>query len=179
VGTDCPRWAGILAAALGTFVVLSPSIASSEERWDHRGSLGVFASPGIAAAGRAGLTAGSDFRARLLTDVGLTMAVGDDGNELRAYGRVYYGAPVGGAGALGYRGFFGTDRWKTFFDLEAMVNVAPLFNVGPRVGIGVVYELTSILGLFAGVGAHFGAGSTFLFVADANVSLQLRSYLLE
>jgi len=167
----------LLATAVATFLVTVPAVA--QERWDHRGSLGVFITPGVAAAGRVGLTTGSDFRPRFLTDVGGTIALGDDGDELRVYGRVLWPQPLIAAGAVGYRGFFGRDRWKTFFDLELMADVAPLFNFGPRVGMGVVYELSSIVGISAGVGAHFGAGSTFLFVADGQLSLQFRSYLLE
>jgi len=178
VGIDGVAGRGCIWIAAFAALVTGSS-ANAQQRWDHRGSVGLFLVPGVAEAGRVGLVTGSDFRFRPATDVGLTLALGDDSDELRVYGRILFLKPIAGAAAVGYRGYFGDDRWKTFFDLELMADVAPLFNFGPRLGMGIHYEVNPVIGLFAGAGAHFGAGSTFLFVADAQIGIQFRSYLLE
>jgi hypothetical protein len=157
------------------------SSALAVERWDHRGSLGLFFRGGFAGAARVSVAAGSDLQPKLPLDLGTSWGFSAEGNELHLYARLFLSQPPphGGAIALGYRGYFGDDRVKTFVDLDGMVHVAPAFNVGPRLSFGAMYELAPIVGVSLGVGAYFGGGSTFLFVADAIVGLQFRSYLFD
>ncbi len=83
------------------------------------------------------------------------------------------------AAIAGYRAYFGMDRWKTFFDLDLIAFARPTWGLGPRIGFGVQYELTSILGVFASAAAQLGYGNAFRIDVDALIGLQLRSYLLE
>ena len=95
-------------------------------------------------------------------------------------GRGSFGAPLKDwAVAFGYRGYFGRERLKTFFDLDAVFHATPIFAVGPRIGIGIQYEITSLLGVFAATGGQIGGGAGFRASYDAGVGLQLRSYLFE
>lgn len=125
------------------------------------------------------LTASSGFVGQL--DLGGTWAVGYDGNELLAWGRLGLDRErlVAGAIVAGYRGYFGDGRVKTFVDLDGALHLAPVLAVGPRVGFGTQLELSEVAGLFLGVAAQFGFGRAIRFDAELVLGLQLRSYLLE
>ena len=79
----------------------------------------------------------------------------------------------------GYRAYFGQDRLKTFVDLDGAVDVRPSFAIGPRLALGVQYELHPLFGLFGGLAARVGIGSPTRFAASAFAGFQLRSYLLQ
>ncbi|MHB8873380.1 MAG: hypothetical protein ACYC8T_06805 [Myxococcaceae bacterium] len=165
----CP--ATLFAAALlaGT--------ALADERYDHRGAVGLL----LGATGEFMSTAnpGVVQGLRLGADLGGTWAVGYSGNELMLLGRAAFGGPrVEGSVTFGYRGYFGQDRVKTFVDLGAAVHF-PLVAVGPRVGFGVQYELSPIVGVYAGLAAQVGLGQALRFDGELCLGLQLRSYLLE
>ena len=113
--------------------------------------------------------------------LGVTAAIGSNGNELKLFalaGRRTEMSPAWSF-SLGYRGYFGEERFKTFFDLDGTVDVTPAFAVGPRIGVGFQYEVNSLVGVFVALAAHVGAGNGGIFGGDALVGFQIRSYLLE
>ncbi|MBI3183900.1 MAG: hypothetical protein HYZ28_17320 [Myxococcales bacterium] len=113
-------------------------------------------------------------------DLGGTIAIGHDGNELKAFGRASLGGPsIDWSLAAGYRGYFGHGRFKTFFDLDAAAHLTPQLTFGPRVGFGLQYELSPLAGIFTGLAAQLGFGGALRFDAELIVGLQFRSYLLE
>lgn len=164
---------------LPLLLVLLP-LAASAERFDHRGAVGLLLGPGLEY--RSNLTPGAtaDVGFRGLGDLGGTIAVGVNGNELLAFARGGLGGPsTAWSATAGYRGYFGYEQLKTFLDLTLAAHVRPYLRIGPRVGGGVQYELSSIAGLYAGFAFQFGFGNGFLFSGELVGGVQLRSYLLE
>ena len=152
--------------------------ASAAERFDHKGSLGLLVTGGGGYKDSFGPV--FDSGARVPVTLGGSLAVGYSGNELvlNALGAFAGPHPDWGA-SFGYRSYFGDERVKTFVSLEAAAHVAPYFSVGPRVSLGVQYELTSTLGVLGGITADLGAGAGFRFSAEGFLGLQLRTYVLE
>ena len=118
-----------------------------------------------------------------MLDLGGTYAIGNEGDELLLLLSGAF-APGGGgladvAVAFGYRGYFGRERLKTYFDLDLSAHSMPFFTLGPRLGLGVQYELTPIFGAFAGLAGEIGVGGELRFSAQAVIGFQARSYLFE
>lgn len=55
------------------------------------------------------------------------------------------------AADLRYRGYFGTEELKTFFDVGAWVPIRSRFAAGPLAGLGVVYDLSHYTGIYLNV----------------------------
>lgn len=163
------------------FALLVGTTADAEQRFDHRGAVGLLLGGGLEF--KEGITASQerDGGLRFPAELGGTYAIGYDGNELLALVRGSFGGPqLDTALIAGYRGYFGAhERFKTFFDLEAAAHFTPSFAVGPRIGFGAQYELSSIVGLYLGAGAQLAFGTGLRFSADLVAGLQFRSYLLE
>lgn len=68
-----------------------------------------------------------------------------------------------------YRSYFGTEQWKTFFELGVWAPLSSRLAVGPLVGLGVVYDFSRSTGLFLdGVFATaFGQARIASFQASA------------
>ena len=49
-----------------------------------------------------------------------------------------------------YRGYFGTEEWKSWFEAGLWVPVASRVAVGPLVGVGLMYDFSDAAGVFAG-----------------------------
>lgn len=174
------RATNLFTATVLGLLALAPKIYA-DERFDHRGAIGLLLGTGV------------DFKdsiparqferdqgLRHNVDLGGTWAIGHDGNEIRGWGRGSFGARnKDWAVAAGYRGYFGQDRVKTFFDLDAVLHLTPIFTAGPRVGIGIQYEITSIWGVFVATGVQIGVGAGLRFSFDAMAGMQIRTYLLE
>ncbi len=159
-------------------LALAPGVAVAQERWDHRGALGLT----VAAGGDArnavapSLVADNGWRGDL--EVGATLSFTDK-TELRAAGRLaLFGPALGGAALVGLRNSYG-ERLKTFFDLDALVHVAPVFTVGPRLGFGLQFEILPVLGAYAQLAGHLGFGAGLRLGFELLLGVQLRSYLLE
>lgn len=170
--------------------------ASQDVRLDHRGAVGLLLGVG-GLRKDASISIENTWRGAFT--VGVTFAVGFREQEIviaastsmtrtevlvnamtneRAYGFGIDGVLWGG-----YRVYFG-EEWKTFVDLDLAIGVVPGFTAGPRIGIGLMYELSSVAGLYSTLSAQLGFGSTgvamaIAFRAELAVGVQLRSFLLE
>lgn len=167
--------------ALAIFIVLCSGIAGAGERFDHRGAVGLLIGSGLEHKSAGTVDAQPDHGFRLLGDLGLTLPIGVDGNELAFFGRGELGGPrIDLSLAGGYRGYFAADeRVKTFLDLQLTAHMSPGFTVGPRIGFGGQYEISQVAGIYAALGAQLGFGTTLRFGVELVLGLQLRSYLLE
>jgi len=156
-----------------------PGAAAADERFDHRGAVGLLVGGGgeyLSITVPGAQVSGPRFD----LDLGGTFAIGDDGNELLLLTRAILGGPrLQGALILGYRGYFGTDQVKTYFDLGAAGHLMPEISAGPRVGFGVQLELSSLVGLYAGIAAQLALGTLLRFDGELCLGLQVRTYILE
>jgi hypothetical protein len=155
--------------------------AFAEERYDHRGAVGLLVGSGFEYASTIGRIVSVDTAPSALFDLGVTTHMGLNSNELKLFARASFIPGVRRLSLVGgYRGYFGDDRVKTFFDLDLALRLLPQATLGPRVGLGVQYELTPVLGLYAGLGGQIGVGPQLArFSGELLVGFQGRSYLLE
>ncbi len=127
-----------------------------------------------------------------ILELGFTRAVTDTGDEVTV--RLRLTAPVGSGddagGALqksgdslnwigpsllgGYRGYFGYESLKTFYDLDLFVNSFPYWGVGPNIGLGAQYDFGRVAGLFLRLGFGVTFGETFIASFDGSLGGQLR-----
>ncbi len=162
--------------ALGLAAVLGLAAAApAQERTDHLGALGVTVAGGLEGGTEVG--GSSPFTGvRAPLELGLTLGVTEK-TEVRLAGRLSVPWELRDwaitAGIRNSRG----ERWKTFFDLDLAVHVAPLWTIGLRAGFGVQYELTPILGVFAVAAVQGGGGAGLRLEGELLVGFQARSYL--
>ncbi len=166
------------SAAIALVFGLVSCSALAQQRWDHRGSLGLITGFGVDGRSAFGLVQ-SDNGARLFPELGATLSVSDRWNVMLA-GRLSFLGPALGLSFIGgVRSTYG-ERFKTFFDLNLAVHAVPLFTIGPRFAFGVQYELLDVIGAFASAGVQFGVGPTGArFAGELTVGLQFRTYLFE
>jgi len=172
------RAARALAAA--ALAALAPAAGALEPRFDHRDQLGVLAEV-TATRVTATVPGGTSRSAFDLGSLRLAFSfdVGDDGNEIHVGGAWSPGAsgePVLSAWAVDarYRGFFGSEELKTFFDAGVVVAVSPRVAAGPRVGFGVMFDLDRAWGLYASLGASTAFGEFRGFGIGLGLGVQLR-----
>lgn len=170
------RWCTALA---GLLVLVSAQAFAGEERNDHRGSIGLL------------LSTGGEYRAsiagayvenglRLPAHIGGTLAIGHNGNELKLQiDSAWLGPELDLGLSFGYRGYFAVDQLKTFFDADLGVRFVTRFTIGPEIGVGLQYELSPVIGVFARLGGKLGFGQALRLGADLLVGIQLRSYVME
>ena len=151
----------MLAAAVALGLAL-PARAL-EPRYDHRDQQGLL----LEVAGsrdtlnvKGGLSR-SFFRPSLL--LAWSFDVGSEGDEVHVgagASPAIDGAPESPRWFLDsrYRGYFGTEELKTFFDAGLWVSLAPRVAAGPRVGLGLLYDFTRNVGVYVevGFGTAFG-----------------------
>jgi hypothetical protein len=152
--------------------------AQNQERWDHRGSIGLLVGGGVEARSAIGPSGQGDTGVRLIPEVGGTFALSERLN-LKISGRVgLLGPALTGMALAGVRSLYG-ERFKTFFDLEASVTF-PVFTIGPKVAFGVQYELLNVIGAFASGGVNFGVGPTGARLGfELMLGFHFRTYLFE
>lgn len=184
-------------------VLALPASALADERYDHRGALGVLIAFGADYKAAAAIAGGGDEGARAAPELGLTFPIGDNGNELKASLRALFGgilpncsasqrcAPVDLGLFFGFRGYFTAPggRLKTFYDLDVVQHLVPRFSdasartqlyvIGPRVGLGVQFETLPIAGLYFMIDGQMGFGDGLRFGAGAQLGIQLRTYIFE
>lgn len=146
----------IAARALATAALLVPALAAAlEPRFDHRDTHGSFAEAlvahdTVAISGRASASSW-----RPAARVGWGFDLSGEGDEilfgataaLRSYDdpggeRVLLGADVR------YRGYFGSEELKTFFDLGAWAPLRSRLAFGPLVGLGAAYDFSRFGGVY-------------------------------
>jgi hypothetical protein len=153
--------------ALGALALLAgPAPAAAlEPRYDHRGMNGVLVEP-LLAHDTVSITGhGSHSRWRPTVRLAYGWDVLGEGNEL------FLGVQSALTGwsdprrekirlavDARYRSYFGTEQWKTFFELGLWAPVSSRLVVGPLVGLGVAYDFSRNTGLFLDGGFATGLG---------------------
>ena len=187
--------------SLPIVLLLLATSAHADERYDHKGAVGLLIGFSGERKDAATLLGGGDAGWRFGTELGVTFAVGGDGNALRAALRGLFGgiepgcsklqrcAPVDLSLMLGYRGYFDMGQWKTFFDIDAAQHIVPRFNesnartqlytIGPRVAIGAQFDFLPVAGVYLLLEGQIGFGDGLRYGAGLQLGFQLRSYLLE
>ena len=173
---------------LATALVLLGTAVAAEERYDHRGSLGLLVGGSIERKDSANNNVPSDPGYKLGNwgggvELGGTVAVGSEGNDLKLSVRALFGGLFDFGIFAGYRGYFSVGQWKTFFDLDLAghitPDVAPHGTVGPRVGVGVQLDFLPVAGAYPVHGGQIGFGDGLRYGAELTIGFQFRSYLLE
>lgn len=160
-------------------VLVSTVSVADEDRWDHAGSLGLLVAAGSEFRNAPTVNGVREFGFRANLDVGGTVAIGHTTWQAMVDGRLTLGGPQLGLAFIGgLRNSFG-EQIKSFVELTAAVHVLPYVIVGPRVGFGLQYEITPVLGMFALTAIQFGGGATLRLGVEVTAGVQLRSYLLE
>ncbi len=146
----------IVARALAAAALLVPALAAAlEPRFDHRDTHGPFAEIVVAhdTVARAGHATASSWRPA--ARVGWGFDVSGEGDELllgAATALRSFDDPEGERVLLGvdarYRGYFGTEELKTFFDLGAWAPLRSRLSAGPLVGLGVAYDFSRFGGMY-------------------------------
>lgn len=149
-------------------------------RSDHEGSIGLLVETGLHVRSAYYFSGARDDGLHLPIDVGATLAIGHEGDELVLLARGLIPSPDFAPTVLfGYRTYYGYDRLKTFLDLQVATQVAPSFAIGPRVAGGFQYELSPVLGVAAGLAGQVGWGRAFLLGAELFVAVQARTYVFQ
>ncbi|WP_240356271.1 hypothetical protein [Myxococcus eversor] len=106
-----------------------------------------------------------------LLDVGASLTVGHDGNEVFVVIRGSLREPdlsfVGG-----FRSFFGDESWQSFVDLGAVVRPFSGPWLGPRVAFGLRHTFSERFAVFGGLGLTLGFGSGLRADAEGFTGLQ-------
>ncbi len=73
-----------------------------------------------------------------------------------------------------YRSYFGTEQWKTFFEVGVWTPVRSRLAIGPLVGLGVAYDFSRSTGLYldGGFATAFGQARIASFSASAGASFR-------
>ncbi|MGC3998476.1 MAG: hypothetical protein QM767_13825 [Anaeromyxobacter sp.] len=168
-------------AALLAFLLAPALGAALEPRYDHRDLQGpvveaLVAHDTVAISGKA---SASSWRPALRLGYGWDVL--GEGNELM----------VGLTGTLAswdnpaqenvlltadlrYRAYFGTEEWKTFFDVGLWAPLKSRVGVGPMVGLGVIYDWSRSGGVFVSGGFSSSFGEARIASFYASTGLQLR-----
>lgn len=170
-----PRAVALLALALAPAGALA-----LEPRYDHRDERGFVLEPllahdTVAIPGRA---------TRSTWRPGLRVAYGWDllgeGNEL------FVGAQTGFdwndprrerirlAFDARYRAYFGTEQWKTFFEVGVWAPVSSRLAIGPLVTLGVAYDFSRSTGVYVDGGFATGLGQARMATFSASAGAQYR-----
>lgn len=169
---------GRAARAALTLALVSTG-AFAQQRYDHRGSVGLIVGTGgeILASGASGGV--SDNGLRLPIELGATLSITDRTEGRLAARLALFGPALAWSAYAGVRSSFGYEQFKTFFDLDFAAHFAPVWTLGARVAVGAQYDFLPVLGVYSTLGAQLGGGSGLRLGFELMVGLQFRSYLLE
>lgn len=166
-----------IAAAL-----LSSSASLAEERYDHRGALGLTVAAGGEIVTAIGFDGVGERGWRIPLELGGTLSISDH-NELRLAARLGPGiSPLTALSAsfyAGVRNSFGDHQWKTFFDLELAVHATPFLAFGVRGAFGVQFDFLPVMGAYAQLGAQFGGATSLRLSFELIAGVQFRTYVFE
>jgi hypothetical protein len=127
-----------------------------------------------------------------ILELGATRAVTDTGDEVTVRVRLTGPVRVGSLSDLalqaagdslhwigpsligGYRGYFGYESFKTFYDADVFVSSFPYWGVGPDLGLGAQYDFGRLAGIFLRLGFGVTFGETIIASFDSTVGGQLR-----
>jgi hypothetical protein len=73
-----------------------------------------------------------------------------------------------------YRGYFGTDELKTFFEVGLWVSLASRLSAGPLVGLGLAWDFDRTYGVFAGGQFATSLGQSRVAGFQASAGFQYR-----
>ena len=73
-----------------------------------------------------------------------------------------------------YRGFFGTEDLKTFFDAGLWAPVSPKIGIGPLVGMGLIWDFERLGGIYALLEVGTALGQLRAFSMQLGVGAQVR-----
>ncbi len=170
-----------LRAAAALAAALAPAFGLAlEPRYDHRDEQGVLVEPMLAfdVVAVSGHATHSSWRP------GLRLAYGTDvlgeGNELFLGVQTAFSwsdpsrEKIRLAFDARYRNYFGTEQWKTFFELGLWAPVSSRLAIGPLVTIGLAYDLSRSGGVFVngGFATAFGGARIASFTASAGAQLR-------
>ena len=168
---------------LAAVLALSAPLAAGalEPRYDHRDQHGPLAAvelwrDSVAISGRPTM---AEVRPRLR--LGWGFDVSGEGDELILGGGLRLASwddPAEERYRFGldarYRGYFGTEELKTFFELGLWAELQQRVAVGPQVGLGLAYDPSRAWGAFLSL--HFGTaiGDARIASIGASAGVQLR-----
>ncbi len=154
------------------------SAAALEPRYDHRDQMGLL----LEASGSwDAVTVGDRSQSlgrRPTLRLAFTFDLSGEGDEL-----MVGGAWSGGGGATAhvdwaldarYRGYFGSDEFKTFFEVGLWAPLSPRRAVGPRAGLGASWDFSRRLGAFLAVGFATAFGDFRGASLDVGAGMQVR-----
>jgi hypothetical protein len=154
------------ARALLLALALAPAAPRAlEPRYDHRDLRGFIVEPLLAydTVAISGRTTKSSWRPAVRVAYGWDVL--GEGNELflGVQGAVSsFQDPARDKVRLAldarYRSYFGTEQWKTFFELGIWAPVSSRLAVGPLIGLGVAYDFSRTNGMFVDAGFATGIG---------------------
>lgn len=146
----------IVARVLAAAALAVPALAAAlEPRFDHRDTHGPFVEALVAhdTVARTGRSSVSTWRTAARVAWGFD--VSGEGDELLVGGAVAlrsFEDPERERVLLGvdvrYRGYFGTEELKTFFDLGAWAPLRSRLAAGPLVGLGAAYDFSRLGGVY-------------------------------
>lgn len=166
---------------LALFVAAPLAAGALEPRFDHRDQQGLLVAletwrESVAVSGKPTL---AEVRPRLRLGWGFDLS--GEGDELILGGAVRladWRDPEGQRFLHGldarYRGYFGTEELKTFFEVGLWAELQNRLVVGPAVGLGLSYDPSRAWGAFLSL--HFGTafGEARVASLGASVGVQLR-----
>ena len=156
------------------------SLAEELERWDHRGALGLLVGGGVDFKREVKSGGETEEGRRGVLETLLSFPLGVSGSEWTIGARTGFGGPsVDVAAAGGLRAYFGEERFKTYLTAELSLHVTPNVTAGPRLGIGIQYELLPTFGVYLGGAAEVTAGQGIRIAAAVLGGIQLRTYIFE
>jgi len=166
------------ALALGAFFPVRP--LALQPRYDHRDEQGFVVEPLVAhdTVAIQSLPTHSSWRPALRLAYGWDPF--GEGNELflGVQSAFSYNDPERDEVLLAldvrYRAYFGTEQWKTFYELGLWLPVASRFAIGPLVTIGVAYDFSRSTGLYLDGGFATGFGAARIATLSASVGAQFR-----
>jgi len=169
------------AAVLAVALAGPAAGAALEPRFDHRDAHGPSVEAVVAhdAVARSGVATASSWRPAVRVAWGFDVSgVGDDliagaTVALRPFHdpereRVLLGVDVR------YRGYFGTEELKTFFDVGAWAPLRSRLAVGPLVGLGAAYDFSRSFGVYVAASFATAFGEARVASFSGGMGAQLR-----